>query len=160
MQPRSLLAPLLDVLADVRRCMSVEDYLITLDSTLFSRPSLFAAVSRAGHPVTIGAIDGTGESGTETALWLRLRDHLPLRRQVTIPGVGRVDVLVGERLIIEVDSRTHHARTPDYERDRRRDARASVRGYRVLRFTYTQVFSHWPSVEAAIMAAYLRGDHL
>lgn len=77
-----------------------------------------------------------------------------------IPGIGRVDFVVGDRLIIEVDSRAHHERTPDYERDRRRDAAASTHGYRVLRFTYRQVFDDWRSVEEAIMAAYLRGDHL
>lgn len=40
---------------------------------------------------------------------LRLRRRkVELRTQVTIADVGRVDLLVGERLVIEVDSKEHH----------------------------------------------------
>ncbi|WP_227412128.1 MULTISPECIES: DUF559 domain-containing protein [unclassified Cryobacterium] len=44
--------------------------------------------------------------------------------------------------------------------DRRRDAVLSALGYRVLRFMYSQVLYEWRSVEAAILAAMSRGDHL
>lgn len=130
---------------------------MSIDSVLNRRPALRDDLLAAGIP--LGLADGVCESGTETRLWQQLRHHLPLRRQVPIPGVGRVDFLVGTRLVIEVDSREHHERTPDYERDRCRDARLSALGYRVVRFTYRQVFEHWPVVAAAIWAAVARGDH-
>ncbi|MER3389081.1 MAG: DUF559 domain-containing protein [Microcella sp.] len=159
-QPRTLLTPLSEALSDLRQCGPAELYLVALECAMYSRPHSRAALRRSGHPVDAAGVDGICESGTEALLWLRLRSRLPLRRQVQIPGIGRVDFVVGDRLIIEVDSRAHHERTPDYERDRRRDAAASTHGYRVLRFTYRQVFDDWRSVEEAIMAAYLRGDHL
>src|SRR5690606_28558030 len=78
--------------------------------------------------------------------------------QMRIAGVGRVDFVLGERLVIEVDGWAHHADQEQFEADRRRDARLSVRGYRVLRFSYNQVMNHWSEVHAAILAALARGD--
>lgn len=82
------------------------------------------------------------------------------RLQVRIPGVGRVDLLIGTRLVVEVDGRAYHSDPQDFERDRTRDARLSIRGYRVLRFSYQQVMSRWGEVKGAILAALARGDHL
>lgn len=159
-QSRALLTPLPEALSDLRQCAPAELYLVALECALHARPRSRSALRRSGHPVDVAGVDGVCESGTEALMWLRLRSQIPLRRQVHIPGIGRVDFMVGDRLIIEVDSRAHHERTPDYERDRRRDAAASIQGYRVMRFSYRQVFDEWPSVEGAILAAYLRGDHL
>lgn len=74
------------------------------------------------------------------------------------PGI-RVDLMIGERLIVEVDGREHHSDPVAFERDRVRDARLSALGYRVLRFSYNQVMFDWPLVEASILAATARGDH-
>ncbi len=54
------------------------------------------------------------------------------------PGI-RVDLMIGERLIVEVDGREHHSDPVAFERDRVRDARLSALGYRVLRFSCNQV---------------------
>jgi very-short-patch-repair endonuclease len=78
---------------------------------------------------------------------------------VSIPGVGRVDFLLGSRLVIEVDGTTFHDRGSQFENDRRRDAELSARGYRVLRFSYRQILYDWPLVEAAIWAALARRDN-
>lgn len=101
--------------------------------------------------------DGVCESGTETIFFDRFRDLAP-RRQVVIPGVGRVDFLLGERLITEVDGSAHHSGPEQFEADRRRDALLSARGFRVLRFSYRQVTSRWFEVEASVRAAIARGD--
>ena len=77
-----------------------------------------------------------------------------VRQQVQI-GPDRVDVVIGDRLVIELDSREFHEREKDYARD----ARLGARGYRVLRFTYHQVMNDWPSVERAVLAARARSDH-
>ncbi len=100
---------------------------------------------------------GRSESGSESVFRYRLaKCGVRARQQVHIPGVGRVDFLIGDRLVVEIDSLAHHS---DPAGDRRRDARLSARGYRVLRFMYTQVMDAWPEVEAAVVAAMARGDH-
>ncbi len=83
-----------------------------------------------------------------------------MTRQVEIRGVGRVDFLVGERLVIEVDGREYHVDVERFENDRRRDALLSGLGFRVLRFSYEQVLRRWSEVAAAVFGAIARGDHL
>lgn len=105
--------------------------------------------------------DRKSESGGES----QLRFHLvamavELRQQVLVRGVGRVDFVVGDGLVIEADGAEFHTSRRDFEKDRRRDALLAAQGYRVLRFSYAQIVSRWGEVEAAIRAAIARGDHL
>jgi len=156
---RSVIASLEDALSDYARCAPFEHVAAAVDSALHQ-----GMISRE-HPLAARfsavGVDGTCESGTETIFWLRMRHHrLPIRRQIRFHGVGRVDFLIGERLIIEVDGQGFHDDETSFERDRERDARLSVLGYRVLRFSYKQVMSEWALVEAAVLAAMARGDHL
>jgi len=81
-----------------------------------------------------------------------------VRIQVEIPGVGTVDTLVGDRLILELDSRAHHLGS-NYEKDRTRDLLAIEQGYIVLRVSYHRVMNDWPSVERVVMALVRRGEH-
>jgi len=69
-----------------------------------------------------------------------------VRSQVFIEDVGRVDLLVGKRLVIEVDSRAHHTGESTYQTDRRRDLVLVARGRLVLRFTYHQIVHEWDAV--------------
>lgn len=93
-------------------------------------------------------------SGTETVVrwWLESRG-VRVKTQVKIPGVGRVDILVGERWIIECDSGAHHSSAEDMERDRRRDREAQRLGYVVTRLTWRQVFLEWE-----VTSAFLTGE--
>jgi len=75
---------------------------------------------------------------------------------VRIPGVGRVDILIGDRLILELDGEEFH----DFERDRARDRRAAVRGYVTIRASYRQVMNEWAALEAELMVLIRRRDHL
>lgn len=101
------------------------------------------------------------ESITESITRFRLiRLGIDVTCQVRIGGVGRVDFVVGTRLVIEVDGYQFHADRERFERDRRRDAQLSIRGFRVLRFSYDQVFNRWAEVRGAIEAAIDRNDHL
>lgn len=106
-------------------------------------------------------VSGRSESGSETrvARWLRRR-RVPFTQQVQIRGVGRVDFLVGRSWIIEVDSRAHHTAVADYERDRRRDMAARIRGYSVTRLSFTQVWDTWPATRADLAALVLTRRHL
>lgn len=101
------------------------------------------------------------ESGGESQMHFRLLAlGLELHQQVAVRGVGDVDFMIGDGLVIEVDGAEFHTKRKDFEEDRRRDAVLAAAGYRVLRFSYTQVVHRWAEVEAAIRAAVARGDHL
>lgn len=100
---------------------------------------------------------GFSESGAESLLKLMLlRRRIQFRQQIVFDGIGRVDFLIGDRLVVEVDSLAHHS-TP--VADRARDAKLSMRGLRVLRFMYSQILHEPELVLAAILAAIARGDH-
>lgn len=100
---------------------------------------------------------GDADSGLESLLRLRL--HLlgiSLACQVTIAGVGKVDFVIGQRLILEADGKENHEGAKKRHKDLVRDAAASARGYQTLRFDYAQIIHDWPSVQAAIIAALRR----
>jgi very-short-patch-repair endonuclease len=100
----------------------------------------------------VAAADRRCESGIESITRFRLQLlGLLVEPQVVIPGVGRVDLLVQGRLIVELDGREFHEGR--FEEDRVRDAEAALRRYRTLRFTWAQVLFDWPAVESAILGA-------
>jgi len=158
-----LAADPLRALLHLAECVPSEFLSATADSVLRKMPALAAELRRLAIDLPASAragvlvADGVCESGIETLFWLRMR-HLQPRRQVAIAGVGRVDFLLGDRLIVEVDGAAFHTGYVQFESDRRRDAALSARGYRVLRFSYRQVLERWPEVHAAVWAAILRGD--
>lgn len=107
------------------------------------------------------AVGQLSESGGESlARFGMLSAGIPHRQQVSIATVGRIDFLIGSRLVVEIDGAQFHTSREQFEEDRRRDAQLSRLGYRVLRFSYTQVSDRWDEVLAAIGAAIGRGDHL
>jgi hypothetical protein len=57
-----------------------------------------------------------------------------------------------QRVIVEIDGHRYHGTRAAFERDRARDARLTVAGYRVVRFTYRQLVR-----DPATVAAVLRG---
>lgn len=118
--------------------------------------SLAARLPRAARAVVESA-GNLADTGSESLLALILtRAGIAFRQQVYIHGVGFVDFVIGDRLIVEVDSKAHHS---DPTHDRRRDAAASERGYRTLRFMYSQIVYDSPAVLRAIRAAIARRDH-
>jgi len=156
----------IDALRDYAQCASADLVGATAESIAHQRPrllrqiQLFAAERRGRLRRTLEHVDGLSESGTEFLVRWRLsrRPGLQLVPQVVFPAIGRVDFLIGERLVVEVDSRKYHTDPAKYEADRRRDAALSIRGFRVLRFSYHQVMHQWPTVEGSIVAAVARGD--
>ena len=68
---------------------------------------------------------------------------------------GRVDfVWAAAKVIVELDSRSWHARFLDFESDRRRDQLAQAAGWRTFRFTWDQVNLR-PSEVLEILSAVL-----
>ena len=97
------------------------------------------------------------DSGLESLLRLRMHQlGIRLDCQIRIDGVGRVDFVVGGRLIIEADGKENHDGKTMMHKDHVRDAAASALGYETLRFDYEQIIHDWPTVQAAILAALAR----
>ncbi|HTL42239.1 MAG TPA: type IV toxin-antitoxin system AbiEi family antitoxin domain-containing protein [Pseudolysinimonas sp.] len=108
----------------------------------------------------LGAIDGTCESGVESIVRLALRRRrVRMRGQVKIPGVGRVDLVVGDRLVVECDGFEWHGNRRAFEEDRRRDLALSARGYHPVRLTYSRVLNAWSDVERELLMLVRRGEH-
>jgi very-short-patch-repair endonuclease len=106
------------------------------------------------------SITGLSDSGLETLFVVRLRPWgIPIRQQIVLAG-KRVDVLVGDRLVVQIDGFAFHSTAADRGRDVAHDRELSLRGYTVLRFTYAQIVYDWPSVERAIARALATGAHM
>jgi very-short-patch-repair endonuclease len=150
-------------LEDLCVCASPAHVTASADSVLHRNPGRRGALVSLAHRMPAAyrqallAADGICESGIETLFWLSFR-HTAARRQVPIEGVGDVDFLLGDRLVVEVDGERFHTDPLAFETDRRRDAHLSALGFRVLRFSYRQVMERWPEVEAAVYAEITRGD--
>ncbi|MEP6481658.1 MAG: DUF559 domain-containing protein [Rhodoglobus sp.] len=108
----------------------------------------------------VGLADASSQSGLETLARYRLRGlGIRVRTQVQIPSVGRVDVMIGQRLVLELDGYGFHATGEFFESDRRRDLALHELGYRVLRLSYRQVMSQWSDAERVILALVRRREH-
>ena len=153
-------------LSDIIRCQSGEVAITAADSALRLRVirldawnDLLGEIPYARRR-QLPAVEPLCESGIESLTRCRLQCFgLPILPQVRIAGIGRVDFLIGRKLVIEVDGAEYHTDPERFESDRSRDADLSRLGYRVLRFSYLQVMFNWPQVEGAILAAVFRGDH-
>ncbi len=99
-------------------------------------------------------------SGIETLARIRLvlLGH-SVRTQVELAPDIRVDLLIGDRLVIETDGKQFHDDPEAFARDRDRDLVLKAMGYRVLRLTYQQVIDDWPSVATAVTLICRRGEH-
>jgi very-short-patch-repair endonuclease len=153
-------------LAHAMMCQERLDAIASLDSCLHLGLVSFATVrtALAGLPADyadyIRFIDPRAESGLESHVRLGLRAvNIIARPQVGIEGVGRIDLLVGDRLIIETDGHKWHSKPEDVRRDKERDLAAAERGYLVLRLSYEQVLFEWPRVLAAVRSLVARNEH-
>lgn len=166
---RSSATPIDDLglaLVAASRCVSAEEFVAILDSALhrlrLSRGDLVGLLADApAHVRRLIDLCDRAEAGTETLTRLRLRARgITVRPQVVIPGVGRVDLLVGRRLVLEIDSRAHHTGVENHTRDRTRDRRLHALGYLPVRLTYHQVIHGWDEVLPDLLAIIRRRDHL
>lgn len=147
-------------------CQTKIDAIVTLDSALqqqrVSRTELEFLVAElpAKYRDYLALTDPRAASGLETKARLGLHRHnIASRSQVRIGTVGQVDLLVGERLVVEADGREWHTSTDAYLEDRRRDLELAERGYAVLRLSYVQVMEQWDTVIGVIRALVARGEH-
>jgi len=97
------------------------------------------------------------DSGLETIFRTRLRwlRH-PIRSQIWLHG-HRVDFLIGERLVVQIDG-GHHVGA-QRANDVAHDAALMLLGFHVIRVTYAQVIERWHEVQDLIMRAIAQGLH-
>ena len=158
---------LVDALLQLRGCFGEDAFFATLESALHTgvltgagRGELRARITESARWL-VDLARSDAESGLESLLRLRLqRLGLRLRTQVEIPGVGRVDFVLGDRIILEVDGRQGHDDAEGRHRDRVRDVVAAAHGFETLRFDYALIVHDWPTVQQAILAKVARRSHL
>ena len=152
-------APLVAALIHAYRCLEPEAFFAAYESA-WNQRKLSAADRRrirAELPKTaawmLDLARPDAQSGLESLLRFRL--HLlgfALDAQVEIDGVGRVDFVIGGRVILEVDGCLNHEGSRRHS-DLMRDAAASALGYETLRFDYAMMLYEWDVVVAAILPA-------
>ncbi|MFF2275216.1 DUF559 domain-containing protein [Agromyces sp. NPDC058126] len=152
-------SPVSRALVEILGCLGDEAFFIALESAMRLRKIDAAGLARVRRRMPLGKrslVDfarGDADSGLESLLRFRLRRYgLDVAAQVDIPGVGRVDFVIGDRLVIEVDGRQNHEGSPRRHRDLERDAVAAGLGFDTLRFDYALVVHDWTTVLGAILA--------
>ncbi|WP_417556193.1 type IV toxin-antitoxin system AbiEi family antitoxin domain-containing protein [Microbacterium sp.] len=167
------LPPLRNILLQIAVCAGEETFFAALESGL--RQSMVTLADLRWLELRLpgelrwllGFARSDADSGLESLIRLRLhRLGIEVRTQVLIDGVGEVDFVIGDWLIVEADGMQNHddrVAGPDgpspRHKDLQRDARAAALGYETLRFDYAMIIHHWEVVEAAILARVAAGAH-
>lgn len=148
----------LQCLLQILRCLGTEAFFAALESALRQRLLSRDGLRRLRDAVPSGIrwlVDfarSDADSGLESLVRLRLHSlGVSVRTQVRIGGVGIVDFVVGDCLILEIDGATHGG--DHRHRDLVRDAIAMGLGFVTLRFDSAMVLHDWPTVESAVLAA-------
>ena len=156
---RALATDLVEALAQACRCQSPRDSVATLDSAWHAGlvdeadiAAVFARLPRR-YQALRDVLDPRSESGAETLMRLLLRGlSVDVEIQVTIRGVGRVDMVVDGWLIVECDSRAYHEGWDAQKRDRARDMAAATLGYTTVRPIAEDILYRLPDVLVAMKA--------
>ncbi len=163
-RPSAPVETLTESIRQVLRCRPTEEAIAVIDSCLHTRRLRAGAVAELLDelPARLGhirkEIDGSAESGYESLVRVRLRRlGLAVRTQVQVAGVGRVDMIVGDRLVVEVDGRAWHEGPRAFLIDRGRDLALAAQGMRSLRLAPRHVVHEWRWTSRAILAA--AGSH-
>ncbi|NMO04117.1 hypothetical protein HH308_23145 [Gordonia sp. TBRC 11910] len=145
-------------LACAARCMTPEHWIAAVDSALNQGKVTMAelddvwGITPAWVRNMLDRCDGRAQAGTESIVRVRLRAlNFHVQVQPYIADVGRVDLLVG-RLIIECDSTQHHGSPTLRRNDYRRDRKALIGRWPVIRVDYHDVLHNWPAILADIRA--------
>lgn len=160
--PDSLEDNLPNALVSVARCQPVEAALAVWESALNKKLVAREALEALDLPGCARALltqaTPWADSGLESFViprlrWMRVR-ILP---QIWLHG-HRVDFLIGDRLVFQVDGATHTGAQRDA--DIRHDAELMLLGYHVVRVGYRQVVDDWPAVQWLLMQAIAQRRHL
>lgn len=155
-------AGLADVLIHSLRCLPELESLVMIQSAagrrdieldfLYSKlPGRRNGQARAVLDLVIPRADSLLEVLANTHF---RRAGLRVLRHVVIPGVGEVDFLIEECLVVETDGATHFE-PKSIKRDQRRNNRTVLGGYLVLRYYYADVV-HTPEEMVAEVLGVLK----
>jgi hypothetical protein len=161
-------APITDMLRQLV-ASEPEEYVVAVlgsllrrsDTSRFDLELAAARLSAAGRAL-IPLVDQRSDSGSESVVRILLaRAGCTAIPQVRIPftDLERMDLLVGDRLVIECDSEQHHGGREQRLRDLRRDASLACLGFIVLRFDWQQIFFEPDAVVAAVLRYVELGLH-
>lgn len=159
--PDALRDSIENALALVAACQPYERALVVWESALRMRLVDRDVLSRLPlGPHARRLLEASGafsDSGLESLVltrlrWLRVR----IVPQAWIAG-HRVDFLIGDRLVVQVDG-GHHVGA-QRESDNAHDAELVLRGFCVIRVGYRQVVDDWPTVQDRIARAVAQGLH-
>lgn len=156
---RGIVSPL-DALSQIVDCQPVHIAVAVLDSALRiglldteGIQTVHGRVARARRWM-LRELDASAQSGTESIVRTVLRRAgLQVTSQVEFAGVGFVDFMVGERVVIEVDSEAWHGGAEQQRRDYARDLELAARGAIVIRVNYSQALYDHPGIVRAVLAA-------
>lgn len=160
--PDAIVDSLPNALSLIARCLPREEALTVWESALNKKLTDIQSLQR--FPLSSAARDLLSEcrpysdSGLESLFKTRLRWlNQAIRPQVSLLG-HRVDFLIGDRLVVQIDGKQHNSeqhRSSDYAHD----LQLELRGYHVIRVSYSQVMYGWPAVQTSILEALARGWH-
>ncbi|MGV9194849.1 endonuclease domain-containing protein [Microbacterium sp. MC2] len=155
---RSLETSVEDALAHIALCQPREVALVLWEAAVRCEtvtPESLRTVpwrTRAARELA-DTVQGLSDSGLETLLVVPLRRWgMRVRQQVKLAG-RLVDLLVGDRLVIQIDGWEFHSSSAQRTRDIAHDAELRLRGYTVLRFSYAQVVHDRDATLATIRRA-------
>lgn len=160
--PDALVDPIENVLALTAVCLPFEEALAIWESALerglVSLPALRLLPFRGRAREVLDDASPFSGSGLESFIpprlaWLRV----PIVPQTWIAG-HRVDFLIGDRLVLQIDGGTHVGAQRDA--DNEHDAALMLLGYHVIRVGYAQVVHRWHTVQDTITRAVAQGLHL
>lgn len=148
---------LVDALVQAAQCQHPWHALASIDNALYQKlidaddvADIFARLPPALQYLR-PLIDGRAESGQETVLRCIVREAgLRCDIQVTFPGVGRVDMVIEGRLVVEADSKLAHSSWEEQVRDRTRDFELARQGIVSLRLLYELIMYRPEEVLEAI----------
>jgi hypothetical protein len=158
------IVPIADALARALRCQRAEAAIVMVDSALNRDLVTVEEIDRllkgrgSVRPrLALHRCDGRSRSVTETRARLHLKAAgLTVRAGVDSPGVGEVDLLVEELVVVECDGFAYHSGRREFQEDRRRDRELLARGYVVLRFTWDDVMTNIDLVVEEVRQAVAR----
>ncbi len=146
---------LVGALVSASRCLEPVDWLACVESMLHLARiderglEILAATVRGPTRRMLGRLNRDAESGLETHARCRLQDAgFSVETQVTVPGAGRLDLVVDRCVAVETDGRRWHEHR--FLEDRTKDLRVEGWGIRVVRIAPVHLFDEWPETLAAI----------
>ncbi|AYG04197.1 endonuclease domain-containing protein [Gryllotalpicola protaetiae] len=160
------LESVVNMLMHVAKCQPVEYAVAVFDSAVrqgqihIDELRALAKVYGGRFRRVVALTSTQSDSGIESIARVRLFwAGIATREQVKIDG-HPVDLLIGDRLIIQLDGKQHLTDPVQLARDRAQDRRLKRMGYTVLRYGYAEVIFAWADVAEEIGRTIAQRLHL